>query len=96
MLSINFYMKHFANFALDSAQNKPFLWPHYVDDKFAALPNGSEQLQNFLSHLNSSRTSSHFTMKKESGSAIPFLNDLVIRKEMALATIVFRKPTQTG
>jgi uncharacterized protein involved in propanediol utilization len=35
-------------------------------------------------------------MEIESGSAIPFLDVLVIGKETTLATKVYRKPTHTG
>jgi hypothetical protein len=54
---------------------------------------GPEQLQNFLSHLNSLRAFIHFTMEIESDSAIPFVDFLVIRKETTLAAKVHRKPT---
>jgi hypothetical protein len=37
-----------------------------------------------------------FTMEIESDSAIAFLDVLVLRKEMSLATKVYRKPTHTG
>jgi hypothetical protein len=35
-------------------------------------------------------------METESDNAISFLDVLVIRKETALATLVYRKPTHTG
>jgi hypothetical protein len=35
-------------------------------------------------------------MEIESDSAIPFLDVLIIRKEMTLTTEVYRKPTNTG
>jgi hypothetical protein len=68
----------------------------YVDDTFVVWPHGSEQLQNFLNHLNSLRPSTQFTMATESDSMIPFLDVLVIRKGMTLAAKVYRKPTHTG
>jgi hypothetical protein len=69
------------------------LW--YVDDIFVVCPHGVEQLQNFLSHLNSLRPSIKFNMEIEPDSAIPFLNVLFIRKG-TLATKVYRKPIHTG
>jgi hypothetical protein len=59
-------------------------------------PHGPEQLQNFLSHLNSLKPSIQFTMEIESDSAVPILDVLVIRKETVLATKVYKKPTHTG
>jgi hypothetical protein len=59
-------------------------------------PHGPEWLQNFLCHLSSLRTSIQFTVEIESDSVIPFLDVLVIRKEMTLATKVYRKSTHTG
>jgi hypothetical protein len=59
-------------------------------------PHDPEQLQKFFSHLNSLRPAIQFTTEIESDSAIPFLDVPVIRKEMTLATKVYRKPTHTG
>jgi hypothetical protein len=64
------------------------VWRHF-------WPYGLEQLQNFLSHLNSLRPSIQFTMEIGSDSEIPFLDVLVIRKRTALATKGYRKPTHT-
>jgi hypothetical protein len=89
-------MEHFEKLALDSAQHKPPLWLQYVDDTFVVWPHGPEWLQNFLCQLSSLRPSIQFTMEIESDSAIPFLEVLVVRKEMILATEVYRKPTHTG
>jgi hypothetical protein len=55
-----------------------------------------ERLQNFLSHLNNLQSSIPFTMEMVSDGEIPFLGGLVIRKEMTMATKVYRKPTHTG
>jgi hypothetical protein len=49
----NIFMEHFEKLALDSAKHKPLLWLRYVDDNFVVWPLGPEQLQYFLSHLNS-------------------------------------------
>jgi hypothetical protein len=55
---------------------------------------GPERLQNFLSHFNNFRPSIQFTV--EIVSAIPFLDLLVIRKEMTLTTKIYREPSHTG
>jgi hypothetical protein len=87
-------LEHFEKLALDSAQRKPELWLWYVDDTFVVWPHGPELLQNFLIWFCSLRPSIQFTMEVD--SVIPFLDILVIRKEMTLATKVYRKPTHTG
>jgi hypothetical protein len=91
----NIFLEHSEKLALDSAQHKQLLWLLYVDDTFVVWPHGQEQLQNFLSHLNSLWHSIQFTKKIWSESVIPFLEVLVVRKEMTLANKVYRKPTHT-
>jgi hypothetical protein len=85
-------MEHYEKLSLDSALHQQSMWLRYVDDTFVVWPHGPGQLQNFLSHHNSLRPSTQFTVEIESDSAIPFLNILVIRKEMTLTTKVYRKP----
>jgi hypothetical protein len=92
----NIYIEHYEKLALDSAQHKPSLWLQYANDTSVVWPHGPEQLQKFLHHFNSLRSSIKFTMGIESYSVIPFLDVLFIRKEMTLATKVCRKPTHTG
>jgi hypothetical protein len=70
---------------LDSALHKPSLWLWHDDVTFVVWPHGPEQLQNFLSNLNSLRPSIQFTMETESDNAIPLPDVLVSRKEMTLA-----------
>jgi hypothetical protein len=74
--------------APDSAQNKPSLSLRYVGDIFVVWPHGQERLQNFFNLLNSLRPSIQFAMKIELDNAIPFLDVLVIRIGMVLATEV--------
>jgi hypothetical protein len=80
----NIFMDRFERLALDSA-----LWLRYIDDIFVVWPHGPEQIQNL-------RPSIQFTMDIVSDSVIPFLDVLVIRKEMTVATRFYRKPTHTG
>jgi hypothetical protein len=89
-------MEHFEELALDAAPYKPSLWLWYVDDTFVIWPHGTNQLQGFLGHLNRVRPSIQFTMEIESNNSIPFLDILVIKKDLMLTTTVYRKPTHTG
>jgi hypothetical protein len=59
---ININIEHFDILTLDSAQHKPSLCLCYIDDTFVVWPHRPEQLQNFLSHLNSFRPAIHFTI----------------------------------
>jgi hypothetical protein len=77
----NIYVEHFETVALESAQHKPFLWLHYVNETCVVWSHGPERLQNFLKRLNSPRPSIQFTMAIEPDSVIPFLDFLVIKKE---------------
>jgi hypothetical protein len=58
-------------------------------------PHGSEQLQNFLSHVNNLRPSFQLTVEIKSGSEVPFLDILVIREVPTLVTKVYRKTLPT-
>jgi hypothetical protein len=78
-----------------ATQHKPSLWLRYFDDTFVVWPHGPERLHNFLSNLNNSRLSIQFTTERESDTAIPPLDVLVIKEETTLATKVYRKPTHT-
>jgi hypothetical protein len=59
-------MEHFEKLALDSVQQKPSLCLWYVDVTFVVWPHSQDQLQIFLSHLNSLCLSIHFTVETES------------------------------
>jgi hypothetical protein len=89
-------MQHFEKLTLGSAQYKSSLWLRYVDDLFLVWSHDSEQLQNFLSHLNNLRRSIQFTMETGSDSAIAFLHILISSEGTTLATKVYGKLTHTG
>jgi hypothetical protein len=78
------------------AQHKPFLWLWYIDDTFVAWSHHPEWLQNLLSHLNSLWQFTLLTIETESDYAIPFVDLLLIRKDIILAMKVYRKNTHTG
>jgi hypothetical protein len=81
----NTFLERYEKLALVSAQHEPSLWLH--------CPHGPERLQNFPRHLNTLRPSIQFTMETKPGSAMPFLDVLVIKTETALTTGVYRKRT---
>jgi hypothetical protein len=63
---------------------------------FVIWLHGPNRLQEFFNHINSLRPSIQFTMEMEADNKIPFLDVLVIKKQSALTTMVYRKPTHTG
>lgn len=77
-------------------EHKPSLWLRYVDDTFIVRPCGLQKVQDFLHHLNSSKTSTQFTMETESENRLPFLDVLVVRNRLTLTTKVYRKPAHMG
>jgi hypothetical protein len=91
----NIFMEHFEELALRTAIHRPSLWLWYVDDTFVIWPHGPDKLQ-FFDHINSIRPSIQFTMQTEVDNKIPFLDVLVIRKQSAITTTVYRKPSHTG
>jgi hypothetical protein len=92
----NIFIDHFEELALKTAIHRPSLWLRYVDDTFVIWPHGPDKLQEFFDHINNIRPSIQFTMETEVDNNIPFLDVLVIRKQSAITTIVYRKPSHTG
>jgi hypothetical protein len=92
----NIFMEHFEKMALDSAQHKPSLWLGILMTHLwsGLMIQSSYRISSATSTV--LRPSIQFTMEIESNSAIPFLAVLVIRKEITLATKVYRKPTHIG
>jgi hypothetical protein len=95
----NIYMTFYENMALDSAKvlgiAVPSLWLRYVDDVFILFRLGREALDDFVSFLNTLRSSIQFTLECEQDDCLPFL-DLHIKKVgSGLSFSVYRKPTHT-
>ena len=93
----NFFMESFETTALDTAVLKPTCWFRYVDDTFVIWPHGREQLDTFLSHLNSLHKMIRFTMEIEENNFLAFLDVKVMRyRDGTLGHSVYRKPTHTN
>ena len=89
-------MEKFEQSAIEAATKKPSTWLRYVDDTFVAWSHELEELDAFLSHLNSRHPNIQFTMENEKDGALPFLDVLVTRKPNGkLGHRVHRKPTHT-
>ena len=92
----NIFMEWFESEALDHAPKKPKLWLRYVDDTFIIWDGSDDELEQFLLHLNSIKTTIKFTMEKEANNQLPFLDVMVRRNNQKIQTSVYRKPTHTG
>ena len=91
----NIYMEHFEEMALNTATKRPSTWLRYVDDTFVVWNGDRNELNEFLTHLNSLRSSIQFTMEIEDNNSLPFLDVLVTKNDSGLRTSVYRKRTHT-
>ncbi|KFD58134.1 hypothetical protein M513_00897 [Trichuris suis] len=90
-----FFMEHLEQraFACDNFTRRVKFFKRYVDDIFAIVKKGHES---FLHNLNGLFTEHiKFTIEKEHGSRLPFLDALVIKDGHKLKTAVYRKQTNT-
>uniref|UniRef100_A0A5S6R5A3 Reverse transcriptase domain-containing protein n=1 Tax=Trichuris muris TaxID=70415 RepID=A0A5S6R5A3_TRIMR len=82
-------------FSTVNLQYQPKFFKRYVDDIFVLIKKGNEE--KFLKHLNSLfRNVIIFTMEKEKGNMLPFLDVQIMRRNNSLKTTVYRKPTDSG
>ncbi|KFD68190.1 hypothetical protein M514_19672 [Trichuris suis] len=91
-----FFMEHLEQraFACDNFTGRVKFFKRYVDDIFAIVKKGHEE--SFLHHLNGLFTEHiKFTIEKEHGGRLPFLDALVIKDGHKLKTTVYRKQTNT-
>jgi hypothetical protein len=92
----NFYMEHFEQQAISSAEKKPARWFRYVDDTFLVWTHGKDELEEFLKRLNNIHPNIMFTMEVEQNKTLPFLDVLVSRRsDGSLGHSVYRKSTHT-
>ena len=68
------------------------IWLRYVDDILVVAPQ-TMNLDNKLNELNSVDSNIQFTIEKENGGTIPFLDTEIVRKEHNVKFKVYRKPT---
>ncbi|KFD50671.1 hypothetical protein M513_08478 [Trichuris suis] len=89
------FMEHLEEaFNNKIAPTNPRLFKRYVDDIFAIVEVGKEEL--LLEHLNCLFPNCiSFTIEKETRGRLPFLDALVIRSKNRLKTTVYRKPTHS-
>uniref|UniRef100_A0A5S6QSY2 Reverse transcriptase domain-containing protein n=1 Tax=Trichuris muris TaxID=70415 RepID=A0A5S6QSY2_TRIMR len=91
------FMEHLEEVAFPTGFQNFHLkaFKRYVDDVFTIVEEGKDR--DLLEHLNSLFLDKIlFTMEKETGGQLPFLDLLVMREENRMTTKVYRKPTHSG
>jgi hypothetical protein len=91
----NLYMEGFENKALATATSLPTILIRYVDNTFVLWPHGTQQLEEFHTHLNKQHPQIQFTREEVNSNQISFLDVLVKREDGAYKTTVYRKSTHT-
>ena len=90
----NLVMEDIEHRAMSSFHTPPRFWRRYVDDTCTALPR--DLVEPFHEHLNSINANIQFTVERESGGQLPFLDVLLTREEDGtISTSVYRKATHT-
>ena len=89
------FMEDLEEQALHSAPLQPSLWLRYVEDIFVIWPYGEWDMLSFHTHLNQMSANIQFTIEKEEGGRLAFLDVLLTCSKDQLSTAVYRKPTHT-
>ena len=74
---------------------RPLTYVRYVDDTFLLFWDESH-VEKFQEYLNSKHTNIKFTVEKEQGNTLPFLDVEVTRTDTEFITGTYRKPTFSG
>ena len=96
-VAAHLFMVKFENLARNAAISNsnyfPPVWLRYVDDVFVAWEKDVEELNVFVSWLNSLRPSIRFKVEREDNGVLSFL-DVTIKKDgHEWSFSVYRKPT---
>ena len=91
----NLYMSDFENKHVYTYHKQPLFWLRYIDDVFMPWQHGLDELQKFVTHLNS--VSEHITFTIEwSRQKVPFLDTTVLYSPLrGFYTDLYTKPTDT-
>lgn len=88
----NLFMEDFEKKSISSSVLKPLVFLRYIDKKFTVWPQGKPPLQDFLLHLNSLTPKIKSTMETEENGYLPFMDELVTRKnDGSLGLVAARK-----
>ena len=91
----NLFMDRFETKALANWPLKPLLWLRFIDDIWMVWTHGEDQLNEFITYLNSIHPTIKFT-HESSLTHINFLDTTVkINQDRELYTTLYEKPTDT-
>ena len=88
----NIYMNHFEDNFVYPYPHKPTVWYRYIDDIFMIWDHGRDELNKFITYLNTSSESIKFT-SEISGTELNFLDVKVKMENSHLTTDLYVKPT---
>ena len=91
----NLYMSEFEDRHVYTYHKQPLFWLRYIDDVFMPWQHGLEELNKFVTHLNSVSEHIKFTIEW-SRQMVPFLDTKVLYdKTQGFYTDLYTKPTDT-
>ena len=90
---LSYHEKNWLNNCLE--RFKPVFYQHYTDDIFI-LFKLNDHLKYFQDFLNSSHINMSFSMEREKGNKLSFLDVEIMRKQGKFTTTINRKPTFSG
>nr|XP_023013846.1 uncharacterized protein LOC111503706 [Leptinotarsa decemlineata] len=88
-------MEWFETLAIEEDDKKPRDRSRNIDDTFMVWNHRNTELDTFLKHINSVKSSIAFTMEKEVPNELPFL-EVGKRTDTEWETPIYQKPTHTG
>ena len=90
----NIFIGWFKNQFVYTFPQQPLIWCRYIDDIFLIWTRGMDNLQEFISHLNTCHPTIKFT-SEISETHVPFLDILVSKNENHINTDLYCIPTDT-
>ena len=88
--NIYMYMEHFKEMALETADEASLMWLKYVDNTFSLRSHGTEEISQFLGHINNIQPSIQFTMEVHvEDNKLPFVEVLTVRDNNILKSEVY-------
>jgi hypothetical protein len=91
----NIFMSDFEDTYVYSWTPKPTIWLRYIDDIFCIWPHSTQELEKFISHLNSCHKTIKFTAES-SQSSVNFLDVTVNKNQQGvITTTLYTKPTDS-
>ena len=93
----NLFLCNLETNYLDSCpiEYRPIYYRRYLDDIFAVF-NKPENSELFFNHISRAHQNIKFTMEKEVGGVLSFLDVKISRQDGKLTHAVYRKPTYTN